>query len=61
MPMPAPSAEMEISSLGGFGYFTAVAPIARAAATPESDDPETKMPGKRSGASAGVSDRFSTL
>ena len=43
---------MEISSLGGFGYFTAVAPIARAAATPESDDPETKMPGKSSGGSA---------
>ena len=36
-------------------------PVARAAATPDSDDPETKMPGKSSGASAGVSDRFSTV
>src|SRR5690349_23847124 len=34
-----------------FGYLMAVAPIALAVAHPASDDPETKIPGKRSGRS----------
>src|SRR2546430_16740168 len=43
------------SSPGGGGYFTAVAPIARAAATPAADEPDTNSPGERSGATGGVS------
>src|SRR2546430_14359344 len=43
------------SSPGGGGYFTAVAPIARAAATPAADEPDTNSPGERCGATGGVS------
>ena len=42
MPESTPSSS---SSPGGFGYFTAVAPMALAAASPLSDEPDIRMPG----------------
>src|SRR5438309_1108037 len=49
------------SSPGGLGYLTAVAPIAFAAASPASDEPDTKIPGNRSCGSGGVSLKFLTV
>ena len=49
------------SSKDAFGYLTAVAPSAFAAASPASDDPETKTPGVSPGPSGGVIFNLSTL
>ena len=42
----------ELESMGS-GYFTGMAPIALAASSPASDEPDTKMPGRSSGAKEG--------
>ena len=59
MPQSVTSAPAS-SSLAGFGYLIAVAPMFRAAAAPASDEPETNTPGNRSGASGGVNFSLST-
>ena len=59
-PAPSPSSGAT-SSPGALGYLTAVAPIAFAAASPASDEPDTKIPGNRSCGRGGVSLKFLTV
>jgi len=58
---PASTAGPPWYSLAGFGYRMAVAPIAFAAASPASEDPDTKMPGNRSASRGGVNRSLSTV
>src|SRR5580704_4477699 len=51
--------DVGLGVLAGLGYFTAVAPTARAAARPASDDPDIRIPGNSSGGSGGVIRRLS--